>query len=217
MDIPETESVFNVLWQFAMWAALLHIIAMKVPQQPDSALKFIRSSLCVFPAFVVFLCWRRVSIAEGLCFVALFSVVFVHLLKRLLIKFSFVIALQMIYNVYFRHPGIPGSFWYMATDITYPLTIFTPKGYFQTPGLRKLQKLHAELGIFVHVVTNGRRCGTYTTESHQFQYCSGDRRHSRRADKIAKAGTICYHFWKRNQNPKPIQRNVSAPITELIF
>lgn len=34
----------------------------------------------------------------------------------------------------------------MATDITYAKSIFTLKGYFKTSGVRKLQKLHAELG-----------------------------------------------------------------------
>ena len=61
------------------------------------------------------------------------------------------IALQVIYNVYFRHRGIPGSFWYMATDLAYPLSIFTPAGYFRTNGFRKLQKLHAELGKCLRV------------------------------------------------------------------
>jgi len=55
----------------------------------------------------------------------------------------------VIYNVYFRHRGIPGSFWYKASDFPFPLSIFTPAGYFKASGLRKLQKLHAELGTYL--------------------------------------------------------------------
>jgi len=62
-----------------------------------------------------------------------------------------VITLQVIYNVYFRHRGIPGSFWHMATDLAYPWGIFTRAGYFRTSGFRKLQKLHAELGKCLRV------------------------------------------------------------------
>jgi hypothetical protein len=92
--------------------------------------------------------WQGVSLAEGLYLFSLFNIIFVRLWDLLLIQFSSVVTLQIIYNVYFRHRGIPGSFWYKATDLTYPLSIFTPQGYFQIRGLRKLQKLHAELGRF---------------------------------------------------------------------
>jgi hypothetical protein len=63
-----------------------------------------------------------------------------------LIQCSFATVLQIIHNVYFRHRNIPGSFWYMATDLTYPSTLFTSSGRFNVKGLRKLQKMHAEMG-----------------------------------------------------------------------
>jgi hypothetical protein len=55
MDLLTTQPVFDAMWQFAISAAILHLVLMKMPQQPDSALKIIPSTALASPMFLTFL------------------------------------------------------------------------------------------------------------------------------------------------------------------
>jgi hypothetical protein len=79
-----TQPTLDVLWQFAIFAALFHIAVMKLPQQADSALNFILSSAVALAAFGLFLCFRAVPLYEALYLLLLFSVLFVRLSYALL-------------------------------------------------------------------------------------------------------------------------------------
>ena len=79
-----TQPALDVLWQFAIFAALVHIVVMKLPEQADSALNFIPSGLVAVVAFGLFLCWRAVAFSEALYLFPLFCVLFVPLSYALL-------------------------------------------------------------------------------------------------------------------------------------
>src|SRR5271170_1565769 len=53
--------------------------------------------------------------------------------------------LKVVYNVYFRHPGIPGKFWFTATDWTFWKHYQVGKPY------EVIAELHRELGADPHV------------------------------------------------------------------
>ena len=57
------------------------------------------------------------------------------------------VILQIIWNVYLRHRGIPGKFWWMATDITYARRVLVGDFRFSVEGFREIQKMHSEMGI----------------------------------------------------------------------
>jgi hypothetical protein len=79
MELLTTQPVFDATWQFAISASILHLVLMKMPQQPDSALKFIPSTAVASPTFLIFLYWRGISLAEGFYLFSLFNVIFVRL------------------------------------------------------------------------------------------------------------------------------------------
>ena len=79
-----TQPTLDVLWQFAIFAALAHIVLMKLPEQADSALNFIPSSVVAVAAFGVFLGWRAVPFFEAMYLLLLFDVLFVRLSYALL-------------------------------------------------------------------------------------------------------------------------------------
>lgn len=84
MDFLTTQPSFDVMWQFAISAALVHMVLMKFPQQPDSALNFIPSSANALGTFALFLYWRDLQFAEGCTLYILFIVLFVSLSDPLL-------------------------------------------------------------------------------------------------------------------------------------
>ena len=79
-----TQPALDVLWQFAIFAALVHIVVTKLPEQADSALNFIPSSAVALAAFILFLCWRAVPFSKGIYLLSLFCVLFVRLPYALL-------------------------------------------------------------------------------------------------------------------------------------
>jgi hypothetical protein len=79
MDPLTAQPAFDAMWQFAISAAILHLVLMKMPQQPDSALKIIPSTAVASPTFLIFLYLRGVSLQEGVYLFFLFNVIFVHL------------------------------------------------------------------------------------------------------------------------------------------
>jgi hypothetical protein len=74
----------DVLWQFAIFAALVHIVVMKVPEQADSALNIIPSGAVAATAFGCFLRWRAVPLSEASYLFGLFCLLFVRLSYALL-------------------------------------------------------------------------------------------------------------------------------------
>jgi hypothetical protein len=54
MDFLTTQPAFDAMWQFAISAAILHLVLMKMPQQPDSALTVIPSFAVASPMFLLF-------------------------------------------------------------------------------------------------------------------------------------------------------------------
>jgi uncharacterized protein YhhL (DUF1145 family) len=77
--IIETQSTFDVAWQFAIFAAFVHLVLMKLPQQADSSLQILTSWSVALLGVVIFLVWRAVSLAEGVGLFALFNLTFVGL------------------------------------------------------------------------------------------------------------------------------------------
>jgi len=75
---------YDVLWQFAICAALFHLVAMKLPQQADSALNVIPSSAGALILFAFFLYWRAIPFTEALYLYLWFNVLFVRLSSALL-------------------------------------------------------------------------------------------------------------------------------------
>lgn len=101
MDLLTTQPAFDAMWQLAICAATLHLVVMKMPQQADSALTVIPSIALALPTFLLFLYWRGVSLAEGLCLFSLFNVIFVSLCNppadRVLVGGYFANHLQCIF------------------------------------------------------------------------------------------------------------------------
>jgi hypothetical protein len=79
MDLLTAQPAFDAMWQFAISAAILHLGVMKMPQQPDSALKIIPWTAVASPMFLIFLYWRGVSLVEGIYLFFWFNVIFVRL------------------------------------------------------------------------------------------------------------------------------------------
>lgn len=77
--IMEFESTRDIVWQFAIVAAVLHLLLMKIPQQADSALRIIWSGLVACAAVLLFLRGTRVSLGEGFFLLVLFIIIFVRL------------------------------------------------------------------------------------------------------------------------------------------
>jgi len=75
--IIETQSTFDVVWQFAILAAFTHLLLMKLPQQADSSLQLLKSWSVASLGVLVFLVWGAVSLAEGLRLFSLFNIIFV--------------------------------------------------------------------------------------------------------------------------------------------
>jgi hypothetical protein len=77
--IMEFLSTRDVVWQFAIISAVLHLVLMKIPLQADSALRVLWSELAACAAVVLFAVWTRVSLGEGFLLLVLFNITFVCL------------------------------------------------------------------------------------------------------------------------------------------
>ena len=151
VDSFTDQSPFDIVWQAAICAALTHHAVMKIPQQPDTALAIFPSLIFVNAGFIGILVYKATSLISSLGCLLLFNIFFVFsLIAPCLIQCALTTVLQILHNVYFRHRNIPGLFWYKATDLTYPSTLFTSSGRFNVKGLKKLQKMHAEMGKRLH-------------------------------------------------------------------
>jgi len=75
----QAQPVFDVVWQFAIFTAAVHLVLLKVPQQADSSLQIFKSWSVGMLGVLIFLAWRAVPLPKGVLSVLLFNTVFVSL------------------------------------------------------------------------------------------------------------------------------------------
>ena len=73
--------MLHLIWQLAICMALIHLITVKLPQKPDSALDFIPSTVAANVACIGTLIIRSVPLISWPVFWIMYNVIFVPLLR----------------------------------------------------------------------------------------------------------------------------------------
>jgi len=165
VEVIRHSTTFEIALGAGLVAGSVYHFTCQYPKQRDalpSIYMFLAGQLWFVSAILVSLGNHTILSVCGNYF--LFDLIYVLSPSDLAyLQFGMAVILKTIYNVYFRHSGIPTKFLFAASD----WTLFR-HAQNKTYEL-KVQELHKQLGIILFYETNRRGCCQITTEPHQFQ------------------------------------------------
>jgi hypothetical protein len=130
--------------KLALVSATIHHLVIQYPSQSGIFTTLYSFALfnAVFMVLNGFTNSPFVEVGSKILGLFIFNSVFVFPSKVIsdTFKVTHAFILKIVYNVYFRHRGIPGTFWYCASD----WTLWKQINYANPNS--ELEKLHAELG-----------------------------------------------------------------------